>query len=86
MQDRGFAADKARNSPFKLKVYGFGAAQEAHARQPVAPFVQAARAESVKVKLNRKVMYELDGGDRTKTKSFKAKVEPAAVTLCVPRS
>jgi hypothetical protein len=40
----------------------------------------------VKVKLNRKVVYELDGGDRTKAKSLKVKVEPAAVTLCVPRS
>ena len=49
-----------------------------------SPFVQATRAESVKVKLSRKVMYELDGGDRAKTKSLKAKVEPAAVTLCVP--
>jgi diacylglycerol kinase (ATP) len=51
-----------------------------------SPFVRATKAESVKVKLNRKVLYELDGGDRTKTKSFKVKVEPAAVTLCVPRS
>ena len=51
-----------------------------------SPFVQATKAESVKVKVNRKVLYELDGGDRTKTKSFKVKVEPAAVTLCVPHS
>jgi diacylglycerol kinase (ATP) len=49
-----------------------------------SPFVQATKAEAVKVKLKRKVLYELDGGDRTKTKSFKVKVEPAAVTLCVP--
>jgi YegS/Rv2252/BmrU family lipid kinase len=49
-----------------------------------SPFVQAAKARSVKVKLDRKVRYELDGGDRTKVKSFKVKVEPAAVTLCVP--
>jgi diacylglycerol kinase family enzyme len=49
-----------------------------------SPFVQAAKARSVKVKLDRKVRYELDGGDRTKVKSFKIKVEPAAVTLCVP--
>ena len=62
------------------------AARTVAANAEASPFVQAARAESVKVKLNRKVMYELDGGDRTKTKSFKAKVEPAAVTLCVPRS
>jgi YegS/Rv2252/BmrU family lipid kinase len=51
-----------------------------------SPFVQAAKARSVKVKLDRKVLYELDGGDRKKTKSFKVKVEPAAVTVCVPRS
>ena len=49
-----------------------------------SPFVQATKARSVKVKLDRKVLYELDGGDRTKVKSFKVKVEPAAVTLCVP--
>ena len=48
-----------------------------------SPFVQATKARSVKVKLDRKVLYELDGGDRTKVKSFKVKVEPAAVTLCV---
>jgi hypothetical protein len=35
--------------------------------------------------LNRKVLYELDGGDRTKVKAFKVKVEPGAVTVCVPR-
>jgi diacylglycerol kinase (ATP) len=49
-----------------------------------SPFVQTTKASSVKVKLNRKVLYELDGGDRTKTKSFKVKVEPGAITVCVP--
>jgi hypothetical protein len=39
----------------------------------------------VKVKLNRKILYELDGGDRTKVKAFKVKVEPSAVTVCVPK-
>ena len=34
--------------------------------------------------LGRKVRYELDGGDRVKIKSFKVKVEPGAVTVCVP--
>ena len=51
-----------------------------------SPFVQVAKARSVKVKLDRKVLYELDGGDRTKTKSLKVKVEPAAITICVPHS
>jgi YegS/Rv2252/BmrU family lipid kinase len=50
-----------------------------------SPFVQTTKAERVKVKLDRKVLYELDGGDRSKVKSFKVKAEPGAVTICVPR-
>ena len=49
-----------------------------------SPFAQTTKARSVKVKLNRKVLYELDGGDRTKVKAFKVKVQPDAVTVCVP--
>jgi diacylglycerol kinase (ATP) len=49
-----------------------------------SPFVQTTKASSVKVKLNRKVLYELDGGDRTKVKAFKVKVEAGAITVCVP--
>ena len=49
-----------------------------------SPFVQATKARSVKVKLSRKVLYELDGGDRSKDKAFKVKVEPSAVSVCVP--
>lgn len=51
-----------------------------------SPFVQVAKARSVKVKLDRKILYELDGGDRTKTKSLKVKVEPAAIAICVPHA
>ena len=50
-----------------------------------SPLAQTTKARSVKVKLNRKVLYELDGGDRTKVKAFKVKVEPDAVTVCVPK-
>jgi diacylglycerol kinase (ATP) len=49
-----------------------------------SPFAQTTKARSVKVKLNRKVLYELDGGDRTKVKAFRVKVEPGAVVVCVP--
>ena len=42
------------------------------------------KAQKVKVELGRNVLYELDGGDRTKVKSFKVKVEPAALSVCVP--
>jgi YegS/Rv2252/BmrU family lipid kinase len=50
-----------------------------------SPLVQATSARRVKVKLNRKVLYEIDGGDREKVKKFTVKVRPEAVTVCVPR-
>jgi YegS/Rv2252/BmrU family lipid kinase len=49
-----------------------------------SPFTQTTKAQSVKVKLNRKVLYELDGGDREKVKAFNVKVEPGALSVCVP--
>ena len=49
-----------------------------------SPFTQTTKARDVKVKLSRKVLYELDGGDRTKVKSFKVKIEPRAISVCVP--
>jgi YegS/Rv2252/BmrU family lipid kinase len=49
-----------------------------------SPFVRITKARKVAVKLDRKVRYELDGGDRKKVKSFKVKVEPGAITVCVP--
>jgi len=49
-----------------------------------SPFVRVTQGSKVRVKLDRKVRYELDGGDRKKVKSFKVKVEPAAITVCVP--
>ena len=50
-----------------------------------SPFVQTTQAKSVKVELDRKVRYELDGGDRSKVRSFKVKVEAGALSVCVPR-
>jgi hypothetical protein len=38
----------------------------------------------VKGKLSRKVLYELDGGDRKKLKAFTVKVESGAISVCVP--
>jgi diacylglycerol kinase (ATP) len=49
-----------------------------------SPFARTTKARSVRVELNRKVLYELDGGDRSKVRSFKVKVEPAAITVRVP--
>jgi len=49
-----------------------------------SPFVRVTQGRKVRVKLDRKVPYELDGGDRKKVKSFKVDVEPGAITVCVP--
>ena len=49
-----------------------------------SPFVQATRAKEIKVKLDRKVLYELDGGDRTKVKTLEVEIEPGAIEVCVP--
>ena len=50
-----------------------------------SPLVRATSAKKIKVELDRKVLYEVDGGDRVKVKRFKVEVEPKAVTVCVPR-
>jgi diacylglycerol kinase (ATP) len=50
-----------------------------------SPFVRTTKASSVDVALDRKVRYELDGGDRSKVKSFRVEVEERALRVCVPR-
>ncbi len=49
-----------------------------------SPFVQVTKARSAKVTFDRKVLYEVDGGDRTKVKKLKVEVEPSAIDVCVP--
>lgn len=49
-----------------------------------SPFVHVTKARSINVQLDRKILYELDGGARTKRKSFRVEVEPSAVRVCVP--
>ena len=49
-----------------------------------SPFVQITRARTIEIELSRKVLYEVDGGDRKKVKSFEIEVEPGAMDVCVP--
>lgn len=49
-----------------------------------SPFVQATKAKRIDVEFDRKVLYELDGGDRDEVKRLKVKVEPDAITVRVP--
>jgi diacylglycerol kinase family enzyme len=51
-----------------------------------SPFVRVTKARAVTAELDRKVRYELDGGDRSKVTRFTVDVEPAAVTVRVPRA
>jgi diacylglycerol kinase (ATP) len=50
-----------------------------------SPFVRVTKATAIKAKFDRKVLYELDGGERSEVKSFKVRVEPRALCVRVPR-
>ncbi|HEY0389338.1 MAG TPA: diacylglycerol kinase family protein [Gaiellales bacterium] len=49
-----------------------------------SPFAQVTKGRTVKVKLDRKVRYQLDGGDRAKARKFRIDVQPASVHVRVP--
>jgi YegS/Rv2252/BmrU family lipid kinase len=51
-----------------------------------SPFTRTTSARKIDVKLDRKVLYEIDGGDRGPVKSFKVRVEPRAISICVPKN
>jgi diacylglycerol kinase (ATP) len=50
-----------------------------------SPFVQVTKAKRIDVELDRKVPYELDGGERDEVKRLKVKVKPQALTVMVPQ-
>ncbi|MGH8979134.1 MAG: diacylglycerol/lipid kinase family protein [Acidimicrobiia bacterium] len=49
-----------------------------------SPFVQTTSAQRINVRMDEATPYELDGGARKKAKRLKIRVEPAAITVCVP--
>ena len=49
-----------------------------------AKHAQATKGRSIRIRFDRKVPYELDGGDRSKVRRLDIDVEPAAVEVCVP--
>ncbi|WP_308442084.1 diacylglycerol/lipid kinase family protein [Planosporangium flavigriseum] len=53
-------------------------------RSDRSPFVRITRAKAVDVKIGKPLTYELDGGARGKTTRLKARIAPAAITVCVP--
>jgi diacylglycerol kinase family enzyme len=48
--------------------------------------VQTTKGHSIEVRLDRKVIHELDGSERKKEKKFTVDVHPRAITVCVPAS
>ncbi len=50
-----------------------------------SPFVETTTGEVFDVRLDKAIPYELDGGVRKKAKRLKCKVEPGAITVCVPQ-
>ena len=49
-----------------------------------SPLVEITQGRSIKVRLDRDQVWELDGGDRPKTDRLKARVLPGRLTVCVP--
>jgi diacylglycerol kinase (ATP) len=49
-----------------------------------SPFVRVTKARAAEVAFDRKILYELDGGDRKPAKRLDVEIEPAAIEVCVP--
>jgi YegS/Rv2252/BmrU family lipid kinase len=49
-----------------------------------SPHAITTKAHSIRIKLDRKVPYEIDGGDRKKARKLRVEVEHEAVGICVP--
>jgi diacylglycerol kinase (ATP) len=70
----------ARNPVDWARVLGRVALREA-AR---SPFVEMTRGRSFRVRFDRKLPVELDGGIRPAAKDLRIDVHPRSVTICVP--
>jgi len=51
---------------------------------PDSPFVETARGRKFDVRFSKPMPFEVDGGDREKTRRLRIKVRADAVTVCVP--
>ena len=49
-----------------------------------SPFVEMTRGRSLRVRFDRKLPYELDGGIRPPARNLRIDVHPRSVTICVP--
>jgi diacylglycerol kinase (ATP) len=49
-----------------------------------SPFVEMTRGRSFRIRFDRKIRYELDGGARPAARDLRIDVHPRSVTICVP--
>jgi diacylglycerol kinase (ATP) len=55
-------------------------------RSERSPFVEVCRGARIRIRLDRALPYELDGGERGTATKFRAHVEPGALVVCVPET
>jgi diacylglycerol kinase (ATP) len=55
-----------------------------HAEQ--SPFAEVTQGKKFRIRFDRKVVFELDGGARPASKTLRISVHPKSVTVCVPPS
>ena len=60
------------------------AARGVTGRVDKSPFVDMASAETIKIELKKKTVWEVDGGDQTPAKKFKIRCIPGAIRICQP--
>jgi len=70
----------ARNPVQWARVLG----RMATGRSDRSPLIRITRARRIDIRLAEPMAYELDGGARGETTRLKARVAPAAITICVP--
>jgi len=51
-----------------------------------SPFAEVTRGAKVRIRFDRKVPYELDGGARPARREMRIKARPRSITICVPAS
>lgn len=49
-----------------------------------SPFVTVGRGRAMRIDFDRPILYEVDGGSRTRTRRLKVKVRPGSTVVCTP--
>lgn len=63
---------------------GRGRSRTAVGQAAKSPFVEITQAKKIDIKLDRKHLYEIDGGERDKVKKLKVRAKSKAIRVMVP--